>query len=562
METAPYKEWLDKSIVFLLEVNWGGFTYRFSTFPVIVTDGEKSYQFRGGLPDPEITLELQPGINPEGSSVPFALNFPVDISDKQAAYNLIDGASGILSYVFIKNNTVQQEYNNRFIIYKGIITNPIYGHPDKPKGYVEFSLEDKIEVEDIDILTAVCGKSGKINNADLTNEEKIAGSPLADIITGDFIFADDVHKGKQAPIVLGRSAFAYSSLSTMTARDIKNSPAYMIGHGVQYQHILIAGHLTDATNIKIYDSKGNSETGSITTWTNSSGDIFSFATYNYLTGALEEAWQVGKEDISYWAVWDTGGGLPSPYRSGSLEGGGDIIMWALSLAKVQMDYDNITSFMPQLNRYKFAGYINESVTPLEFLQEHIIAFLPVELSVGANGLRLIQNLFVTDQHIQPIETITADCSFYRSGAIQTESEPSNIINQITLEYAKSGMLDKYNNKIQITPDKTGAKWFESTTDYSYRSFQMFGRRSAEIQCDYVFDFATATQIAQDIVKANCFPVRSLEYIAAPKWGFLWVGDIIELTDSDIGLNAVKCQITGKQWTGTSWQYALKMENTG
>ena len=564
MQTAPAAEWIDSQILFLLEVNWAGYTYRFSSFPAVLTHGSISYQFLGGLPDPEISLRLETGTDPEGSAIPFALNFPVDISDRQAAHDLIDGAEAELSYVFRRDGRIVQDYAERFILYRGVVSGPIYGHPDKPTGYIEFSLEDRIEVEDIDLLEAIMGDGGKINSADLSNVAKAAGSPLAHIITDGQIAVDPVHNGKTRPVILGKTGFAYSSLNTMAPRDIKTSPAYLIGRAViganLYVYLLIAGHMVDATNIKIYDSEGNSDTGSILAWSDVNDSIFSFVEINFLYGDLKKLWE--DEQLEYWATWDTGGGLPSPYRSGPLEGGGDLIMWALGLASTRIDFDNIASFMPSLNRYKFAGYINEPITPMQFLAEHVIQYLPVELSVGPRGLRLIHDLFVTDQFIQPIEEITANASFFRSSAIETRTDLSDICNQINLQYGRSGMLSKYNNNILITPDKRGSRWYESTSDHSFRSFRQFGRRSLEIKCDYVYDYATATQIAQDIVRARSFPRRIIQYTAAPKWGFLWLGDIASITDTGIGLAAVNAQLIAKEWTGASWDLTFQIENDG
>jgi len=175
---------------------------------------------------------------------------------------------------------------------------------------------------------------------------------------------------------------------------------------------------------------------------------------------------------------------------------------------------------------------------------------------------LIQNIFISDELIQPIETITANSSFFRESPIVTETGTDSIINDINLQYAKSGMRDKYNNNVLITPDRRGARWYESNSEYAQRSFQLFGRRSREIQCDYVYDYATAAQVAQDMVKANCFPRRTVDYVAAPKWGYLWIGDVISLTDAEIGMASIKAQLIAKEWTGSSWTMKFELENTG
>ena len=124
-------------------------------------------------------------------------------------------------------------------------------------------------MEEADLLTVVVGTSGKLNAVDISNAEKASGSPLAGISTAGIIQVEDVHEGKNFPFVLGRTGLGYS-VTTMAAFDHIVTPAYLIGLdagavGVPY-YFLVAGHLVEATNLKIYDSEGNSDTGSVTSW--------------------------------------------------------------------------------------------------------------------------------------------------------------------------------------------------------------------------------------------------------------------------------------------------------
>ena len=95
MISAAATKWIDTDIVFLLEITWGSYTYRFSTFPIAIGD----YFFEGGLENPEINLSMSSGFNIDGDSIPFRLVFPVDVAYNMGIGNLIDGSTGELSYV-------------------------------------------------------------------------------------------------------------------------------------------------------------------------------------------------------------------------------------------------------------------------------------------------------------------------------------------------------------------------------------------------------------------------------------------------------------------------------
>ena len=275
MINAPQPKWISTNPIFLLEIFWGGGTYRFSTHPIVIMDGSEAYQFMGGLPTPEIDIQMESGgLTGEGESIPFQLVFSVDISDKISKDVFLDGSIGELSYIFEKEGNPVQDYENRYLIFKGIVSEPIWGHPDKPTGYVEFSLEERIFIEELDLLDAIVGTGGRLDVVDLSNEDKSSSSPLASITTASMVVVNDVHKGKRCPFVFGRPGFAYSQ-ATMTPRDNKTSPAYLIGvslSGLVPGFLMVAGHLVDASTCKIYDSKGNSDTGSVLSWANAYGD--------------------------------------------------------------------------------------------------------------------------------------------------------------------------------------------------------------------------------------------------------------------------------------------------
>ena len=113
--------------------------------------------------------------------------------------------------------------------------------------------------------------------------------------------------------------------------------------------------------------------------------------------------------------------------------------------------------------------------------------------------------------------------------------------------------------IQIIPEKVTAAWFKYTNDMAFISNLQFGTRSKTITADYIYDYNTAVQVATDYIQKYSLPTREVSFIAHPKWGYLRVGDIIGLTDTELGITDQKAQIIAKKWAGASWEYRFNYQ---
>ena len=118
-----------------------------------------------------------------------------------------------------------------------------------------------------------------------------------------------------------------------------------------------------------------------------------------------------------------GGGIVNPYRDGILEGGGDVVRWALSRSDVEIDHGAFGNISDVLNEYKFAGTINDpSITAEQFINDHILSFLPIELSAGPRGLRPILDQFRAVDVPYPVRDIVEDATFQRVSPLETATD--------------------------------------------------------------------------------------------------------------------------------------------
>tara|TARA_Y100001973_G_scaffold51091_1_gene75815 strand:+ start:2571 stop:4289 length:1719 start_codon:yes stop_codon:yes gene_type:complete len=565
MDYAAARKWVNTRPIFLVEITWGAYVYRFSTKAINLSDGSLNYAFLGGMDEPEIDFKLQKyGFDAEGDSIPFALVFPVDISEEISKGNEIEGSSVELSFVLedLRTGETAQNYDDRFILFKGIVAAPIYGYPERPAGYVEFSAEEKLIIDSVSLLDTIVGTNGRMDNADISNDEYAASSPFTLIITDGIVDVADVHFGKRWPIILGFPGVSRSSI-TGSLSNLKATPVYAINYSNSVpdnlpMFLLIAGHAVEATSVKIWDSEGNSDTGTVGHFVGSKGNIFAYTIIEFASTTLKSA--IVDEQIEYWATWDTGGGLPSVMEGGPIEGGADICLWCLSQVSRDIDWSAWGSVTPLLNKYKFAGYIiDDQIEPIQFLEENILPFLPIEITIGPQGLKPILNLPIAVDELLSMDTIIAGEDWSRDGPIVTETNYEDICNQLDLSYAKNCMKDSYTGTIRIVPDKVRAgRWTEFSNDFSQLSFRLFGRRQKSLSADYIYDVGTATKVARDYIKMYALPTRTATYNAPTRYGYLNLGDIITLSDSSIHLSSVKAQIIGKSWQRNHWSFQVEL----
>ena len=135
-------KYLDTDIVFLIEIEYIGRTYRFSSFPLTLTDGDAQILYEGGLEDPAFDQELGRigALQTSSSNVSLALTFPFNIAQRQIKGKGIERSRATLYYVLSKSGRIQQTQHQKIPIFSGVVTDPIYGHPDRELGYVEFSI--------------------------------------------------------------------------------------------------------------------------------------------------------------------------------------------------------------------------------------------------------------------------------------------------------------------------------------------------------------------------------------------------------------------------------------
>lgn len=579
MRVYPLTDFLETEICFLAEVDLRGTTYRFSSFPVeIALSSGGVVFFPGLLGDPSFTQELQEigQIKLSTNSISMSLVFPFNVAERQMLGNGIDNAVMTLSYITIKRGDVQQTYEDIIDIFKGVIREPVYGHPNADQGYVEFSVENEIYVNDTSILKALNADLTLFDNFPFSREAFAGAGELENIIVGGILPAQNYHLGKTIPAVIGSPG--QTIRRDGTSINYPATPAYVIGADITTPPIevfvCIAGHAVTASTVTLQDNRGNIQTSrTVYNGVGQEGQMFAYAFFE----DDEIDFDTNDEGLQYFVRWVDGGGAVSPYTGNELTGGGDLIVWCLESLKIDYDREAFEAVRPVLNEYSFSGYINDvSIKTYEFLQKYIIPFLPVTLSTGAAGIYPVIDHRNTERFSSPRSSITTSPVFERISPVTPRQ--SEIINELVVQYASGfeqtlsmSAADKsigyiiegneYKGIIYIKADRLESLEapYEMVSPYCILSQQIYGVQSQTISLDYVHDRDTAIKIGLDIIRRKSLPEKVCTYRAGFSFGFLSVGDVIEFTDSDIGLSRAKVQIVGKTYDGASWLYDIMFQ---
>jgi hypothetical protein len=133
-----------------------------------------------------------------------------------------------------------------------------------------------------------------------------------------------------------------------------------------------------------------------------------------------------------------------------------------------------------------------------------------------------------------------------------------------VRYGKNGVTNTYSVFVQcghVIPS-SGSLSSQSyiASPKSLLSVQRYGVKNRVVELDYVYSMETAQRIALDIIERDSIPIRSIQYSVAPRYGYLMIGDIVTLSDDDLGLVEIRTQILSKTWSNNRWELTLRLDD--
>jgi len=498
-------ELVGAELVWLLSVTYAGRVFRWSTSPVDLTDDDGApIYFDGGMDPVEIedgVRLLSTGI--EDLSIPFDVVFPVDVALWiQRGHPLAESAAEVA--VMIQGGT----YQERRVVLLGTLTQPTYGAEYEP---VSFSVERPPWDDRALIPTA----KQKVN----------ASSPSS-------------QQGRWFPLVFGTpGAFTWAS---GTATVTSGSPAIVLTvSGDDAATLLIAGHWVDAANVRIYDAGGAGENFAVTNTTNSSGRI--------ATVDVSAASTVNLESDDWWVGWNDGGGMLNDTHDAPRSGAGEVLEWALRQSTIPIDRVRWSLARPTLDRFKLSGYIDEPVSPWEWLADNVLPLLPVSVRSGPAGSFPV--VFQYDAtSADAVESVTAGAGFVRVGSVVYPNAATDLVNEIRIEFANRARTSEPYRLVTVGPEVWDSDDPDTVPNYFAKvSKTRHGVRSTIISTDIVYDTSTAMAIGQWMARAKSLAVREVTYESSHEFGWLVPGDVVLLTDAELHLDEHLVHVLSVSW---------------
>ena len=555
----------DAELCFLLDVDWLGKIYRFSTVPIDITDTNTGelYRYNGGLGNPTIDQQTSfVGFDIDGNSISMELTFnDVNwIAEWLQGRSLELAAAAVSMIVVDESNHTSFKYEDRVPLFLGKVKDPIIGTPTRPLGHIIFSIENSTNVKAIKML----------DNSFEIDPYVFPGLDQRAATLGRVI---ETPIGQYVPFVFGALGEWYIRRSgsgrfqILTDQDsARCSPAYIInatgsGGSLRIELIIAMGTVT-APRIRIWDQDGGNFVNYVFTDTNADGTKYSYTWYEQGHVIEDNSFVPGlDEDQTFWVSWaEYGEGIQDPLTGQSLGPAGNLCLYCLDQTGLEYDKAAWVGLVTVLNRYKFAGYINDpSILVLDWFKQNIIANLPIEVFNGPNGLTPRLNLYFTQ------DTIPANHYILESGMfeIQTGLQPLEVqpFNKVTVKYGFTGRLEHYLSTVIIDPTFNGNdNAFIQRDPVSDISYSRFGLLETVIELPFVWEMHTAYRIARDRIRMSGLGAYGIEVSAFPQFGFLEVGEIIALTTEKFGLVEHKCQIVGKSWNSGKWNFVLQLED--
>ena len=504
-------ELVGADLVWLVSIEYAGRAWRWSSGgPIEVDSDDGALQFDGGLDTLEVedVLDLL-DVSPDQLSVGLDLIWPEDLAALVEQGHDLSAASGEVA-LLIRG----QAWESRRVVCTGAVDAPLYDRAGLP---------------------------ASLSIVELPYLDRATWPPPTRRVTPQ-TWPSSSGDELPYPTVFGAPGRYTSTDGTVATTE--GSPAIpVVVSGGTTTKLLIAGHPVVDTTVSILCEAG-SFSGSVVEEVDGLGALVSTVDISGASTAI-------KESGSYWVGW-TSGGMPGEPSTAARTGLGDVIEWWLDRSTLRLDRAAWGSIRAELNRYQVAGYVDEEVVPWDFLADNLLELAPISIQSGPDGLYPV--LWQWDRPIV-LETLDgAAAGVERTERPEYLAAPSDTVSELTLKWAWNDRYGAFRRVTTLLP-RRGQSEVDATLDADHltsawvaASAQQYGPGRAEVEeSDWVADAGTAGLVLAWRGLARGQVGRIVRYDVDPSYGWLGLGDVVELTDADLALEGVPATVHSVRW---------------
>lgn len=327
--------------------------------------------------------------------------------------------------------------------------------------------------------------------------------------------------GIQYPTILGAPG----------SNGVPASPAMFVACstiGGSEDLLLVAGHPVSATSVSITASDGTGpEVFAITTRTDGLGRQVSVVDISAAALITKDA------TLSYRVAWDQGGaGMLAVSGTSPALGAGSILEAVLARSTLPVDRGSLSSARDPLNAYQLGGFIQQPLSPLEWVTRIVLPLLPVSILTGPSGWRVLP-ILLSPKLSDCICTLKVGTQVVRLERARRVGF-DEVANEFELAYA----LNIDTNAQTASALLSGAGWDGvSHTDLSSQlSRNTYGPRIWTGQTIAIYHQSTAYKTLRWQSIAYAFTRILLRYSCIQTYSFLCPGNMVWLVDDVLCLD--------------------------
>jgi hypothetical protein len=524
----------------LLVLTGGGRTYRYAT-ERLVHDGDTYLPGLRQIPLVSELSEMGGMDKPEGVAV--SLVAP-DMLTSVDAIKSLPGMSAVVSILADRGDGVLQNT----VYLSGSISAPSYGAKTEP---ILFSVQPSVIQQSVTfppteatVDTSTFSDFSGVGVSDRCFDAAILGRAYP------FVF------GTPGVVDEGTTIFESGFGSIDLSLGIGGTPGLMIAAstyvtGGLVHYLMIAGHSVEATSVRVMNATKLNGWKSYTVF---QAEDKLGRTYSYVK--LTDGDGAGEYNISaatstqgheYVVNWNAGGGALA--EGGVVETPAQLWEWITSISRYQTDSARTQINLSVFSGMRLGGYIDEPVSPFDWLQAHLTEILPI--SFVDEGAGIYPKVWPYAATADEAEVhYDADAPGVDRVSTVSWADTKNIANEFNLKFGFGLNGDSYKKVLIATGD--AAKEDNPSTVLTAglrQSDGLHGTLSRTIECDILYDGPTAAQILLWLEAAYSRMYREVSILVSSKARIPTVGGVVLFSDSSIYFDSEACMVTKVTKTG-------------
>jgi len=337
-------------------------------------------------------------------------------------------------------------------------------------------------------------------------------------------------QGRQFPTIIGRC---------YRLPGFKIGPVFMLSN----YGLLLAGHHMPATLPTVYEGE-EAPTAYVSvgtmTMTNTSdyaGDPIAVIDGDVAAGVYDFAASPTQGAFTFDAEY--GGVQAADGSNVPALGATGVISYILATSCEQVDFDKMRKTYALLGGIEIGVYVDKATDALKILRDRILSVLPLIEEQGEHGMWL-RYVDIATMPVE-VELIEGVNLVGRTGGMEQVSDPDELYNSFTVNYAYDHAIGRFGSSLTINGDNH---------PLCALSRQLYGERVAPaMNVDITWSAATASFIANSRANRLALPRYVTTWIADPSMYWLREGAIVSVTSETFGWTARKAVVRRVRATG-------------